>query len=185
MHPEARAAVARFAAELGYRDRPGISVLDVGARNINGLLRDLFVATDWTALDNVPAPEIDIVADARTWQPLRRWDLVLCTEVLEHVDNWQAIVATAVKATAVNGTFIVTCASTGRPAHSQTGSAEIPAGEHYGNVAPAELDAVMRELFTSHHVEYFSGGDAYAWGQRPRVAAADGNVLLPLPSAKS
>lgn len=165
MHAEARAAVARIAGELGYRDRTDISVLDIGGRNINGWLRDLFAASDWTALDNVASPEVDIVADARTWQPPRRWDLVLCTEVLEHVDNWQAVVATAAKATAVDGAVILTCASTGRPQHSQTGSAEIPDGEHYGNVSPVDLGFVMRELFASHRVEYAAPGDAYAWGR--------------------
>jgi hypothetical protein len=166
--------VARIAGELGFRDRSDISVLDIGGRDINGCLRDLFAASDWTTLDNVPAPEVDIVADARTWQPPRRWDLVLCTEVLEHVDNWQAVVATAASATSEGGALILTCASAGRPQHSQTGSADIPDGEHYGNVTSGELDAIMGVFFMSHRVEYAHlPGDVYAWGRHAPQAPTE------------
>lgn len=178
MHPEARAAVERIASELGYRDRTDISVLDIGGRNINGWLRDLFAASDWTTLDINAAPEVDIVADARTWQPPRRWDLVLCTEVLEHVYKWPAVVATAAKATAEGGALILTCASTGRPPHSQTGAADIPDGEHYANVAADDLDWVMSGLFTSHHVEYaYPPGDVYAWGRRSSGATSEAAAM--------
>lgn len=164
MHAQAHDAVARMAKQLDLDHRANLSILDIGARNINGHLRHLFAATDWTTLDIMPAPEVDIVADACTWTPDRHYDLALCTEVFEHVEGWRSILLMAAVAA---DTVIVTCASTGRPVHSCTGNAELPDGEWYGNVPAAELDEAMADLFSRHQVDGMTTPhDVYGWGQR-------------------
>jgi Methyltransferase domain len=70
--------------------RVGRTVLDVGARDTHVLL-----ALDWfprrVALDLQPGPSLPgierSVADFRDWTPRIRFDLVLCLEVLEHLDD--------------------------------------------------------------------------------------------------
>jgi SAM-dependent methyltransferase len=139
MHEQAMDYVAR------WRTSEDLCVLDIGGRNINGSLRDLFPNAVYVALDIEDAPDVDIVADARTWEPDARYDLVLCTEVFEHVEDWHAILATAVKALAPGGRLIVTCAGEGRFPHS--GRREAPApdpDEWYRNLTIDELAAALR-----------------------------------------
>lgn len=103
MHPEARDAVQRIAGVYGLMHRKDLSVLDLGGRNVNGSLKDLFVTNDWTAIDSTEGDGVDIVADARTWTPDRFYDLVLSTEVFEHLPGWPAVLATAERALKAGG----------------------------------------------------------------------------------
>ena len=123
--------------------------LDIGGRDVNGHARDLWPNVDWTILDTVAATGVDIVADARTWVPDREYHLVLCTEVLEHVEGWDQIVRTAHKALAPGGYLVVTCAGPGRAPHSGREATELQPDEYYRNVAPDELaDALTAAGFT-------------------------------------
>ena len=84
-------AYYRVVAELAQRYVPmGHAVLDVGARDTQTLL-----ALDWfpqrVALDLQRGPSLPgverIVADFRRWEPPIRFDLVLCLQVLEHLED--------------------------------------------------------------------------------------------------
>jgi SAM-dependent methyltransferase len=117
-----------------------VAVLDIGGRDVNGSPRHLFPAAAWTALDELPGGEVDIAADAATWEPGdRRWDVVLCAEVFEHTPAWPAICVTAFKACAPGGRLIVTTAAPGRPPHSGVDGGTPRLGEHYANIDPAAL----------------------------------------------
>ena len=170
MHPEAREGLARqldaSCLDLGAPSR----VLDLGGRDINGSIRDLLPAAKWTGLDIEPGPGVDLVHDATLPWPDRfeRFDLVVCTEVLEHVERWAAVLRTASQALEPGGpeALFVTCASTGRPEHGASGGPRPLPGEWYGNVSPAELREALAGLFRYSHVEYRAvPGDAYAWAQ--------------------
>lgn len=138
MHAEAHEWVARHATQ----DR--VAVLDIGGRNINGTVRDLFPHSDFTALDIAPGEGVDIVADASTWTPDRAYDVVTCTEVFEHTGSWPEIVGTAYMALRPGGRFIATMAGPGRPEHSAIdGGPRLHPGEYYGNVDPDELTKVL------------------------------------------
>jgi SAM-dependent methyltransferase len=169
VHDEARAAVARIADAHDLRARTDVAVLDLGGRNINGSLRDLFATRDWTAVDAVDAEGVDIVADARTWTPDRAYDVVLCTEVFEHVRDWRRVLGTCARALTPGGTLIATCASDRRPRHGMSGGPWPEPGEHYANVPPAELAAHLAHLgFLRFAVEYqFPPGDLYCWAKKP------------------
>lgn len=138
MHREAH----QWVAERAYRNV--YAVLDIGGRDVNGTVRDLFpTARLYTSLDLVDGPAVDIVADAATWTPDRAYDVVVCCEVFEHTDAWPAICRTAYTALADGGQFIATMAGPGRGAHSAVDGRELRRGEHYANVEPDELRAVL------------------------------------------
>jgi len=122
-----------------------VSVLDIGGRNINGSVRDLFPdAAPYVALDIRPGDGVDVVADAATWTPDREYDAVVCTEVFEHTDAWPLICKTAFGALRPGGRLILTMAGPGRPPHSAVdGGWTLHDGEHYGNVSPTELQTVL------------------------------------------
>jgi hypothetical protein len=137
-------AVADYCAKWAT-DEPGTG-LDVGGRDLNGHPRGLWPQVVWDVLDLYPGPGVTIVADARTWIPEHNYDVVICTEVLEHVEDWQPIVVTAASALVKGGRLVVTCAGPGRFPHSGLEATEIQPGEHYCNVAPVELGYVMRRI---------------------------------------
>ena len=170
MHVEARDGLARqldaSCLDLGAPWR----VLDLGGRDINGSIRDLLPGAKWVGLDIESGPGVDLVHDATTPWPagFDRFDIVVCTEVLEHVERWGAVLRTASEALEPGGpeALFVTCASTGRPEHGASGGPRPLPGEWYGNVSPAALRDALAGLFRYSHVEYRANpGDAYAWAQ--------------------
>jgi hypothetical protein len=133
MHAEALAWVAFYAKRVGDPAR----VLDLGGRDINGSPRPLFPGAEYVTLDALPGA--DILADAATWDPDREYDVTVCTEVFEHTPDYPAICVTAYKATRSGGWFIVTCAGTGRGAHSMYDGGSLREDEYYGNVSTAAM----------------------------------------------
>ena len=140
MHDEARAYVEAHCTD------DTLAVLDIGGRNINGSIRDLFPNADpYVSLDIADGPAVDIVANAATWAPDRTYDLVVCTEVFEHTPEWPAILATMAKACRPGGRLILTMAGPGRSPHGASGGPHEPS-EHYDNVEP---EALRKELLAT------------------------------------
>jgi hypothetical protein len=170
MHVEARDGLARQLKASSLDLSAPWRVLDLGGRDINGSIRDLLPAAKWTGLDVQPGLGVDLVHDAtRPWPDgWDRFDLVICTEVLEHVEKWGALLRTASQALEPGGPemLFVTCASTGRRPHGASGAMDPAPGEWYDNVSPAALRDALVGLFQYSHVEYRANpGDAYGWGQ--------------------
>lgn len=140
MHTEAYAWVQRHATT------EPVTVLDIGGRNINGTVKDLFPnAAVYLAMDIADGPGVDVVADAATWTPDREYDVVVCCEVFEHTAVWPQICRTAFTACASGGLFIATMAGPGRPAHSAVdGGWQLWPGEYYGNVDPGRLERELK-----------------------------------------
>lgn len=128
--------------------RPFGSVLDIGGRNINGTVRDLFSsAREYLALDILPGDGVDIVANAATWVPDRAFDVVVCCEVFEHTWEWPGICATAYRALTPKGFFIATMAGPGRAPHSGVdGLFRLLPEDYYANVDPDDLREVLVEV---------------------------------------
>jgi hypothetical protein len=158
MHEEARAYVE------GRRTDERLSVLDIGGRNINGSVRDLFPNADpYVSLDIAEGPAVDIVADAAEWTPDRAYDLIVCTEVFEHTPQWPAILRTAAAACVPGGRLILTMAGPGRSPHGASGGPWDPP-EHYENVDPDVLHAeLVASGWTDVDVDFLpSPGDTRA-----------------------
>jgi SAM-dependent methyltransferase len=170
MHPEARDGLARQLAAAGLTLDAPWRVLDLGGRDINGSIRGLLPAAKWTGCDITSGPGVDLVHDATQAWPddFDRYDLVVCTEVLEHVEQWPALLRTAAQALEPGGpeALFVTCASTGRPQHGAAGAPLPGPGEWYANVPAEALRVRLGELFQQLVVEYRAlPGDAYARAQ--------------------
>lgn len=150
--------------------------LDVGGADVNGSARRVVDSgtrrvNNWTGLDIEAGPGVDIVADARKPVPenqLGKWDLVLCTEVLEHVQDWSSIVIGIHDWLAPGGIALITCASTGRRPHGARGAMDPAPGEWYGNVAEQSVKECLELAgFKDYQTTYNPmPGDVYAWARR-------------------
>jgi SAM-dependent methyltransferase len=135
MHSEAYTFVGYAAEEVGS-PKAG---LELGAYNVNGSARELFPSvTRWYGIDLRPGENVDEVANAETWMSKKRYDLVLCTEVLEHAQDPEAIVETAYRHLRKGGFFVMTCAAPGRAPHTNDG-AHGDVREHYENVSQNDM----------------------------------------------
>jgi hypothetical protein len=158
MHPAALEGFARMLHEALPcldTDNP-MRVLDVGGSDVNGTVHGVISSSmrvdTIDVLDVEPGPGVTIVADATdpaTWSLLstrvdgRPYDLVICTEVLEHVSDPSRIVHGVTGVLRSGGWFIGTCASIGRRPHGVRGADDPASGEWYLNVSPAGLVAEL------------------------------------------
>lgn len=142
MHKEAHAFVARYRTNARFR------LLDIGGRDVNGTCRDLFPNAEWTVLDVRPGPRVDIVADATKWDPEgQTWNLILCTEVLEHVARPLQVLHRARWAAHPGSAIIVTTAGPSRKLHSGIdGGPRLHEGECYANLT---LERLQFDLITA------------------------------------
>lgn len=165
MHPEARQYVTQALARIG--GAAGCAVLEIGSVDINGGVRDLCGdAARYVGIDPEPGPGVDIVTRAEDYDGGGAFDLVLCTEVLEHTSDPAAVIACAHRALRPGGHLILTCASTGRKPHGARGAADPAPGEHYANV-PAGILAVLLAGWDVLDLDYLpSPGDARVTARR-------------------
>jgi len=190
MHVQAMDAVAKMIATSGYIPARGLDPdrlgLDLGGADVNGTARSLFdPAITWLGLDIAPGPGVDIVADARTWRGKvaalesprimmsadldAGFDVVLCTELLEHVRDWHLVLETIDRVLAPGGYAFITCAGTdgrtGRRPHGARGELDPPLGEHYQNVNIERFRRMVeRGSWADTQASYNPDpGDIYAW----------------------
>lgn len=123
-------------------EQPG-RALDLGGRDVNGSVRDYWPAMTWTGADLYEGPGVDLVGDCRELVTTDRYELVICTEVLEHVYGWGNLVATAWRLLVPGGLFIATAAGPRRRPHHYNGGGPPHPGEWYRNVHPDELRTVL------------------------------------------
>lgn len=169
MHPEADRWCEQTISEHGPWD--GARVLDVGGRDVNGTARThlhRYADVRCHVVDIRDSDDVDYLADVRGWEPPRSHHLVLCTEVLEHVQGWPSVCWTLYRAAMPGGLVLITCASTGRAAHNATDGGMLPPGEWYQNVDPDALAFVMDACgFVELDIDTSHPGDVYAVARRP------------------
>lgn len=177
MHIEAYNGLKKMIDESGIQFEKNHRILDIGGRDINGSVRDLIPQARWTGLDIVDGPGVDIVRDAtRDWMSVYKpvpehgefFDVVIMTEVFEHVEDWRGIIRTCAQALSSVGeeSIFMTCASTGRRPHGASGELDPPPGEWYRNVEQDELERQLSKFFNHYAVTYNPHpGDLYAWAQ--------------------
>lgn len=141
MHPEAMAWVQRHATLANF-------VLDIGGRNVNGSPRHLYPQANYTAVDLYPGEGVDEVADVTEWEPNVRYDTVLCLEVLEHVQDWPAVIEAAHRLATDGGKLILTAAAPGRTPHSAIHGGPLQDNEHYANIHEEDLWTVLLGAWT-------------------------------------
>lgn len=161
MHQEARAFV--YEASLIVNKTTPQDALEIGSRDVNGNCREYFpTVNSWYGIDLRDGPNVDEVADAETWVPIQTFDLVLCTEVLEHAKNPRAIVDVVYEALDPGGYFIMTCALLGRRPHDCDGNHPAVMTEHYRNIACDEMAGYLENFSCDRLKVNHTSHDLYA-----------------------
>lgn len=173
MHTEAYNGFARMLSETGLNTQDEWLIFDFGGRDINGSVRDQLPNATWKGIDISPGPGVDLVQDlTQPWGHRELADIVVSTELLEHVQDWRSVLRTASEAIDPSGVqfLFLTCASNGRPEHGASGEPLPPPGEWYGNVDPNELREELKKYFSTVRVVFNPNpGDAYAWAAGIKV----------------
>lgn len=102
-------------------------VLEVGSLNVNGSLRELIEPmrpASYTGVDMREGPGVDEVVPAESlpeWAGDRKWDLVICTEMLEHAENWREALYGVKHVVEPTGYLLLTTRSPGFGRHDHPG----------------------------------------------------------------
>ncbi len=119
-HPEQNEFFSTVKAFMpGAFDRA--RVLEVGALDINGSVRQLFSDCDYTGADLQLGPGVDVACPGQLLElPSGSFDTVISAECFEHNPFWRETFANMLRMCRPGGTVLVTCASTGRMEHGTT-----------------------------------------------------------------
>jgi len=97
----------------------GKHVLEVGSRDVNGSFRPRAEAlrpATYIGIDLESGPGVDVVCDLLAWDGTG-YDLVICTEMLEHTYDWRSAVNAMKRKLKVGGWIVLTTRSPGFPQH--------------------------------------------------------------------
>ena len=145
-------------------------VFDIGGRDVNGTVRAWFPNAEYTVVDLRDGGNVDIVMDAREWNPTERADCVLCLEVLDHCEDWRELLEHIVTLLTPDGWLILTCATNPRPPHGVDGQ-EV-GGEYYANIEPGEILPLIDRHFGHWIMELDRyPADIHVLGRDRKVAA--------------
>jgi SAM-dependent methyltransferase len=118
------ACLAYGEQHLADADVRGRRVIDVGARNVNGSLRpyvETLAPAAYVGVDIEAGAGVDEVCRAEDLVERfgqESFDVVICTEVLEHVRDWRTVVSNLKRLVAPGGVLLVTTRSIGYPYHA-------------------------------------------------------------------
>lgn len=117
-------SVLSYVAEVLGPDRvAGRWVLEVGSYDVNGTARSVLAPmapAQYIGVDASVGPGVDeVVACERLaeWAAGTCFDVVVCTEMMEHVRDWQACLRNLLEVVADDGLLLVTTRSQGFPYH--------------------------------------------------------------------
>lgn len=101
----------------------GKSVIEVGSYNVNGSVRpivEVLKPAIYLGVDIQPGPGVDYICDVNNLVAhfgVNRFDLVISTELLEHVQNWRHAISNLKQITKPGGLIFITTRSLGFPYH--------------------------------------------------------------------
>jgi SAM-dependent methyltransferase len=121
-------ACLQFAiSHLGRSDIQGKSVIEVGSCNVNGSFRDhirYFHPASYLGVDSASGPGVDQICTAEQLIETfgtASFDLLVSTEMLEHVKDWRLVVTSFKELLRPGGTIVITTRSYGFPYHEYPG----------------------------------------------------------------
>ncbi|HBG78406.1 MAG TPA: methyltransferase type 11 [Phycisphaerales bacterium] len=97
----------------------GKAVIEIGSYNVNGSLRSIIEALEpdsYIGIDIESGPGVDQICEAEDITKTfgyNRFDMVICTEVLEHVKNWQSVIHNIKSVIKPGGILLITTRSRG------------------------------------------------------------------------
>ncbi len=105
----------------------GLRVLEVGAYDVNGSLKEFVMSYEpasYLGVDVVPGPNVDYLCPVELIVECfskEAFGLVICTEMLEHVKDWRLAVTNLKLVCRIGGTILLTTRSNGFPKHDFPG----------------------------------------------------------------
>jgi SAM-dependent methyltransferase len=99
-------------------------IIDLGALDVNGSLRyhtEQYKPKKYIGVDLDGGPCVDIVCDVEDIEdflPDQQFDIVISTEMIEHVYNWKNVINIIKRLCKPDGMIIITTRSYGFPLHS-------------------------------------------------------------------
>jgi len=141
----------------------GRRVLEVGARNVNGSVRDEFEDCFYVGVDSEAGEGVDVVCLAHDYEGNpASFDTVYTTETLEHDPHAEKTLAHMLRLLKPGGLLFGTCAGEGRAEHGtrRTGKRYGPQPDFYRNVSVGQIvdwlratDTPLQELHVRHNPE--------------------------------
>jgi hypothetical protein len=160
------------------------NVLDIGSGDINGSTRNLFEGGNYTGVDVVAGPGVDVVASGHEIDlGLGTFRLTLSCECMEHNPYWRETIGTMVAHLDDEGMIVITCAGPGRPEHGTQRSQPLYSlatelsWDYYKNLSEKDLaEALLRSPRKLEFRTYYrrSESDVYLVGF---VGSARSDVL--------
>ncbi len=99
------------------------SIIEVGSLNVNGSVRPIIAAlqpSKYIGVDIQPGPGVDCICDANnlvTQFGEDSFDLVISTELLEHVQDWRSAISNIKRIAKPDGLVLITTRSITFPYH--------------------------------------------------------------------
>ncbi len=112
------------AANLMKENVQGKSIIEVGALDVNGSLRPILESVgpkEYIGVDMQQGPGVDVVCNAEDLLHrfgAKRFDIVVSTELLEHVKDWRKIISNMKNICKPGGIMLITTRSKGFPYHA-------------------------------------------------------------------
>lgn len=158
MRHQTRTFVEQFLAK-----HPGEfkTVLEVGSRDINGNIRDLFAGIDYTGVD---MQEGGSVTEAVNGHDLKghfrekQFNLVCCFDMLEHDDKFWLTIENMREVLAPGGYLLIGVPSRNCPLHEHPSD--------YWRFMPAAVEGFFRE-YEDFHMTVELDDEIYASGRKP------------------
>lgn len=145
-------------------------VLEIGARNVNGSVRDEFTDCQYIGVDCQAGPDVDVVCFGHEYEhEANAFDVVCSTETFEHDPHAAETLQNMLRLLRQGGLFFMTCAGEGRHEHGtkRMGDQYGPKANFYHNVTLGELLAwldVASGRFEEFYVRHDRGlGDLYCF----------------------
>jgi SAM-dependent methyltransferase len=146
---------------------PGAAVLEIGSLDVNGSVRELFTgAAQYHGIDSRSGRGVDEQISCADYDGAGAFDLVICTEVLEHMQEPAEAVACAWRALRKGGRIILTMAAPSRAQHGVDGGA-LEEQEFYQNITPDMLAALLHSWRSVQSIHNAVAHDLYATAVKP------------------
>ncbi len=112
------------AKNLAKEEIKGKTVIEVGSYDVNGSLQPLFKSyspAEYIGADFVKGPGVDVVCNAEKLVKKfgkHRFDIVISTEMMEHVRDWKKVISNLKNVCKPGGTILITTRSKGFAYHA-------------------------------------------------------------------